>query len=67
MNEYETFNNNELEWQSNNVYYLPHHGVLKEGSLKTKPRVVFNVSTKTKRGIEPSILVNHEHWCSGPP
>lgn len=32
------------------VYYLPHHGVLKEDSLTTKLRVVFDASMKTSSG-----------------
>ncbi|XP_063985393.1 uncharacterized protein LOC135166763 [Diachasmimorpha longicaudata] len=32
-------------------YYLPHHGVLREDSLTTKLRVVFNGSNKTSTGI----------------
>jgi hypothetical protein len=31
-------------------YYLPHHGVLKQESLTTKLRVVFNASSKTTNG-----------------
>lgn len=32
-------------------YYIPHHGVLRESSLTTKLRVVFNASTPTTSGI----------------
>lgn len=33
------------------TYYLPHHGVLKEASLTTKLRVVFDASSKTINGV----------------
>lgn len=33
--------------QSSAVYYLPHHGVLRESSITTKLRVVFNGSSRT--------------------
>lgn len=32
-------------------YYLPHHCVLKETSVTTKRRVVYDVSSKTTSGI----------------
>lgn len=32
-------------------YYLPHHGVLKESSLTTKLRVVFDASCATTSGV----------------
>jgi len=32
-------------------YYLPHHGVMKESSLTTKMRVVFNASAPTATGL----------------
>ena len=31
--------------------FLPHHGVLKESSLTTELRIVFNGSTKTYKGV----------------
>jgi len=37
--------------EPSHVYYLPHHGVMKESSLTTKLRVVFNGSSKTTSGI----------------
>jgi len=37
--------------EPSHVYYLPHHGVIKESSLTTKLRVVFNGSSKTSSGI----------------
>lgn len=33
------------------IYYLPHHGVLREQSLSTKLRVVFNGSAQTSSGF----------------
>lgn len=33
------------------VYYLPHHGVIRESSLTTKLRVVFNGSSHTTTGV----------------
>jgi len=33
------------------AYYLPHHGVMKESSLTTKMRVVFNASAPTATGL----------------
>ncbi|XP_074041972.1 uncharacterized protein [Leptinotarsa decemlineata] len=33
-----------------NVYYMPHHGVIKEASLSTKLRVVFDSSCSTTSG-----------------
>lgn len=34
-----------------NSYYLPHHAVIKDNSLITKCRVVFNASQKTDSGV----------------
>lgn len=36
--------------QSNVVYYMPHHGVVKSSSLTTKLRVVFDASCATSSG-----------------
>lgn len=33
------------------VYYMPHHGVIRESSTTTKLRVVFDASAKTNKGI----------------
>ena len=32
-------------------YYLPHHGVIRESSITTKLRVVFNGSSRTSTGV----------------
>lgn len=40
------------------VYYLPHHGVIKESSLTTKLRVVFNSSSRTKSGLSLNDLLH---------
>ena len=36
---------------ANHEYYLPHHGVIKESSDTTKPRVVFDGSASSNTGI----------------
>lgn len=36
--------------QGENVYYIPHHAVIKEDSTTTKLRVVFDASSKTTSG-----------------
>ncbi|XP_072401038.1 uncharacterized protein [Diabrotica undecimpunctata] len=43
------------------VYYMPHHGVLREQSLTTKLRVVFDCSAPTTSGLS----LNHIQ-CVGP-
>lgn len=55
MNEYSTLGHmSEIDSndKENNVprYYIPHHAVLKESSLTTKLRVVFDASCKTSSG-----------------
>ena len=40
------------------VYYLPHHGVLREQSLTTKLRVVFNGSSPTTTGVSLNDLLH---------
>lgn len=37
--------------EPSNVYYLPHHGILREDRYTTKLRVVFNGSSQTSTGI----------------
>lgn len=52
MLEYETLGH--MSQVSNNVskgYFIPHHGVLRESSLTTKLRVVFNASSPTTSGL----------------
>ena len=41
---------NELNFPNNKLFYLPHHAVLKESSITTKLRVVFNGSSKSSSG-----------------
>ncbi|XP_071574141.1 uncharacterized protein [Temnothorax nylanderi] len=40
------------------AYYLPHHGVLREQSLTTKLRVVFNGSSPTTTGVSLNDLLH---------
>ncbi|XP_017467926.1 PREDICTED: uncharacterized protein LOC108360227 [Rhagoletis zephyria] len=40
----------EVSEATSEVYYIPHHPVIKESSVTTKLRVVFNVSAKTTTG-----------------
>ncbi|XP_036140647.1 uncharacterized protein LOC118644911 [Monomorium pharaonis] len=40
------------------AYYLPHHGVIRENSITTKLRVVFNGSSRTTTGISLNDLLH---------
>ena len=44
----------------NRTHYLPHHGVIREGKLTTKLRIIFDASAKTSG---PSL---NECLCQGP-
>ncbi|XP_011313173.1 uncharacterized protein [Fopius arisanus] len=39
-------------------FYFPHHGILREASLTTKLRVVFNGSSRTSTGISLNDILN---------
>jgi thymidylate synthase len=41
----------ELQKQHNQSHYLPHHAVMKESSITTKLRVVFEANSKTTIGV----------------
>ena len=43
------------------VYYLPHHAVVKESSTTTKVRVVFNASSKSTSGLSLNSLLDPGH------
>lgn len=51
MREYQDLGHMTLHNENSHIYYLPHHGVLKEDSLTTKLRVVFDASAPTTTGI----------------
>ena len=55
MKEYEELNHmtelKQNDIKEDRMYYLPHHGVLKESSATTKLRVVFDASAKTTSGL----------------
>ncbi|XP_074026866.1 uncharacterized protein [Leptinotarsa decemlineata] len=58
MREYESLGHmekipdSELEHKKlSQIYYLPHHGVIKDNSLTTKVRVVFDGSAKSNSGL----------------
>ncbi|XP_018375251.1 PREDICTED: uncharacterized protein LOC108769020 [Trachymyrmex cornetzi] len=62
LDEYETLKHmrivsNDLP-EPNHAFYLPHHGVLKEQSLTTKLRVVFNGSSVTTSGFSLNDLLH---------
>ncbi|XP_018300772.1 uncharacterized protein [Mycetomoellerius zeteki] len=44
--------------EPSHTYYLPHHGVIRETSLTTKLRVVFNGSSKTTSGFSLNDLLH---------
>ncbi|XP_071582567.1 uncharacterized protein [Temnothorax nylanderi] len=62
MHEYKQLNHMERISDSkpepSSAYYLPHHGVLREQSLTTKLRVVFNGSCPTSNGISLNDLLH---------
>ncbi|XP_011862577.1 PREDICTED: uncharacterized protein LOC105559116, partial [Vollenhovia emeryi] len=43
------------------VYYLPHHGVIRESSVTTKLRVVFNGSSRTSNGLSLNDILYAVH------
>lgn len=48
----------ESQPEPDSVYYLPHHGVIRESSLTTKLRVVFNGSSRTDTGYSLNDLLH---------
>lgn len=40
------------------MYYLPHHGVLRESRITTKLRVVFNGSSPTSSGVSLNDIIH---------
>ncbi|XP_018392978.1 PREDICTED: uncharacterized protein LOC108772032 [Cyphomyrmex costatus] len=46
---------------SNQVYYIPHHAVLRDSSATTRLRVVFNASCRTSNGMSLN-----DHMLIGP-
>lgn len=63
LNEYESLDHMKLANDSTSaaqqtVYYLPHHGVIRESSVTTKLRVVFNASSKTSTGLSLNDIVH---------
>lgn len=61
LNEYETCKHMKLLPTSSTqkpVYYLPHHGVLRENSTTTKLRVVFNASSRSSTGVSLNDIVH---------
>ena len=47
----------ELNVPSSKVYYIPHHGVFKEGSTTTKLRIVLDASCPTSTGVSLNDLL----------
>ncbi|XP_036146758.1 uncharacterized protein LOC118646918 [Monomorium pharaonis] len=62
MSEYESLEHMQIVPESQPepqpVYYLPHHGVMREHSLTTKLRVVFNGSSRTTSGVSLNDLLH---------
>lgn len=62
MGEYEKLHDmkpvSESQPEPKNVFYLPHHGVLRENSLTTKLRVVFTGSSRTTSGMSLNKLLH---------
>jgi len=62
LNEYERLGHmrlvSDLEAEPKLMYYLPHHGVIRETSLTTKLRVVFNGSSRTSTGVSLNDLLH---------
>jgi len=62
LNEYEQLGHmrlvSNLEAEPKLMYYLPHHGVIRETSLTTKLRVVFNGSSRTSTGVSLNDLLH---------
>ncbi|XP_017888372.1 uncharacterized protein LOC108629922 [Ceratina calcarata] len=49
--------------ESKHSYYLPHHGVIRESSVSTKLRVVFNALSLTSVGVSLNdVLHNGENF-----
>ncbi|XP_011264271.2 uncharacterized protein LOC105256226 [Camponotus floridanus] len=62
MKEYESLNHMKRvpddETEPPLSFYLPHHGVVREGSLTTKLRVVFNGSSRSSTGVSLNDLLH---------
>lgn len=64
MSEYESLqhmteiNKHEIDSINTNVYYIPHHAVLKETSTTTKLRVVFDASRASSNGTSLNQLLH---------
>lgn len=48
----------ETQTEPQHMYYLQHHGVIRESSLTTKLRVVFNESSRTSTGLSLNDLLH---------
>ena len=51
-----------LRTKADPIFYLPHHGVLKEESTTTKLRVVFNGSLKSSTGLSLNDILMTGPW-----